>query len=450
SATTASATVPSAPSDLTALATSPTQVTLSWTDNSNNETGFRVSRKTLSEGVWRVIGTLAAGTTTARNSGLTPDTTYVYRIVSYNSSGESIASNEATVKTPITLPAPPSALEAAAVSSTRINLSWNDNSTNESGFKIYRRTGSGGSWASVGTVDANVTNFQNSSLDPSVTYNYRVTAWNVTGESANSNEASATTPATSSEAAPAAPTGLQATASSTSQVSLAWIDTSTNETGFLIQRRSGINDPWLTVATTPANTTTYVNGDLVSNSVYVFRVRALNGSTESTASNEASILVPVNSFTNLTSSQSSSDSVSRSSSKYYKLYVPEGATQLIVQTTGTGDVDLYLRSDTQPTRFTYGCRSIASNSTERCAISAPKSGDWHILVYGYGQGTSNFTITAGFQGGTSVRIRSLTGDPATPVEPPLLPLDPAGAIPLAGGVEAPYDSRPQKSGPVNK
>lgn len=416
SATTVSANVPAAPSELTAVATSSTQVTLTWVDNSNNETGFRVSRKTAAEGVWRVIGTLAAGTRTARNSGLTAGTAYVFRIVSYNSSGESDSSNEATVTTPLAVPAPPSTLEAAAISSSRINLTWVDNSSNEAGFKIYRRTASSSAWSSIGSVEANVNSFQNLGLDPSITYSYRVTAWNSGGESSASNEVSATTPSLNGEAAPTAPSGLQGTAISTSQVSLAWVDTSTNETGFLIQRRAGANDSWTTVGTTPPNTTTFVNSELLSNTTYSFRIRAINGSTESNGSNEVSLILPDNSFTNLSNAQSVSDSVSRSGSKYYKLYVPAGASQLVIQTTGTGDVDLYLRADNQPSRFIYSCRSIASNSTERCAISAPKSGDWHILIYGYGSSANNFSVTASYQGGAPVRFRTqISGGTPPPV-----------------------------------
>lgn len=427
SATTASATVPAAPSALTATASSPTQVTLNWTDNSDNETGFRVSRKMTTETEWRVIGTLSAGVRSARNSGLTAGTTYVYRIVSFNSSGESVPSNEATVTTPYTLPTPPSSLTATAVTSTRVDLNWVDNSTYETGFKIYRRTGSAGTWASIATVDANVTAFQNNGLDPAVTYIYRITAMSGSGESITSNEVSVTTPSASGEAAPNAPSNLQVTAASNTEISLAWVDTSANETGFLIQRRSDTGSTWTTVEKLVAGTTRYVNKEMLSSRLYTYRVRAVNGSTESDASNEASVIVPEFNFTSLNNKETVSDSVSKSSSKYLKIYVPMGATQLVVQTTGGGDVDLYLRSDTQPTRFVYGCRSISNSSNERCSISTPKSGDWHILVFGYGQGTNSFSITASYVGGVPVRFNSLTTDLAdqiaSPVPPTGAPLD---------------------------
>lgn len=69
---------------------------------------------------------------------------------------------------------------------------WNDNSSDESGFKIERKTG-GGSYVQLVYVGSNVTNFQNESLSASTTYTYRVRAVNSYGNSNYSNEASATT-----------------------------------------------------------------------------------------------------------------------------------------------------------------------------------------------------------------------------------------------------------------
>jgi hypothetical protein len=95
----------------------------------------------------------------------------------------------------VQVPAAPSSLTASAVSSSQVNLSWADNASNETGFKIERKTGSGGAWGQVATVGANVTAWSDSGLSASTTYFYRVRANNSAGDSAYSNEASATTPA---------------------------------------------------------------------------------------------------------------------------------------------------------------------------------------------------------------------------------------------------------------
>jgi hypothetical protein len=90
-------------------------------------------------------------------------------------------------------PAAPSNLGAIAVSGSQINLSWQDNSSSETGFVVDRKTGAGGSWSQIGTAAANATTYNNSGLAGSTTYYYRVYAESGAGSSAYSNEASATT-----------------------------------------------------------------------------------------------------------------------------------------------------------------------------------------------------------------------------------------------------------------
>ncbi|HQR38064.1 MAG TPA: M36 family metallopeptidase [Blastocatellia bacterium] len=94
-----------------------------------------------------------------------------------------------------TAPAAPSGLTATATSSSQINLAWTDNANNETGFKIERKTGSGGTYAQIATVGAGVTTYSNTGLTASTAYYYRVRATNATGDSAYSNEANATTQA---------------------------------------------------------------------------------------------------------------------------------------------------------------------------------------------------------------------------------------------------------------
>jgi len=406
SATTSGTVPPSAPSNLSASGVTPTQVDLSWTDNSGDETGFRISRKVGAAGAWAVVGTAAAGATSIRNTGLTPATLYFYRVTAFNNAGESAASNEAQVITPDVSPAAPSGLTVVAASSRQANLAWRDNSGNETAFRIERRTGVAGSWEEIARVGANVALFQNSGLAPRTTYAYRVAALNEFAISAPSNEAEVTTPAETPEATPTAPGGLQGTATSTTQVYLAWVDTSSNETGFRVERRAGSTGGWSAIFTTPTGVTNYANSDLVGGATYTYRIRAVNGLLESAPTPEVTVTVPLNSFTTLTRGQAVSGRVARGENLYYKLYVPPGATQLVFQTSGTGDIDLYVRQDSQPGRSVYGCRSVASNSTERCTISAPTAGDWHVLVYGFGSTTNMFTLTPNYQVGTTARVQS--------------------------------------------
>jgi hypothetical protein len=69
-------------------------------------------------------------------------------------------------------------LIATVVSASRIDLSWTDNSGNEDGFRIESKAGSGGTYASLGTVPAGTTAYSNTGLAPDTTYYYRVCAYN--------------------------------------------------------------------------------------------------------------------------------------------------------------------------------------------------------------------------------------------------------------------------------
>lgn len=91
------------------------------------------------------------------------------------------------------VPIAPTSLSGTAVSTSQINLSWTDNSTNETGFKIERRTGTS-NYALVGTVNADVLTFSNLELTAATNYIYRVYSYNAAGNSPTySNEFSVTT-----------------------------------------------------------------------------------------------------------------------------------------------------------------------------------------------------------------------------------------------------------------
>ncbi|HWQ33109.1 MAG TPA: fibronectin type III domain-containing protein, partial [Blastocatellia bacterium] len=101
SATTqAASSPPAAPTSLTATAASKSQINLAWTDNSNNEDGFKIERCQGSGCTnFAQIATVPAGTTSFSNTGLSSGTVYTYRVRAYNSSGDSAYSNTASART---------------------------------------------------------------------------------------------------------------------------------------------------------------------------------------------------------------------------------------------------------------------------------------------------------------------------------------------------------------
>jgi len=98
--TQAAPTLPAAPTNLVAIVISKSQINLSWTDNANNETGFRILRcKGSTCTNFALIATLGANVTSYTNTGLTANTTYRYHVYAYNGSGNSGNSNIVTATT---------------------------------------------------------------------------------------------------------------------------------------------------------------------------------------------------------------------------------------------------------------------------------------------------------------------------------------------------------------
>jgi acid phosphatase type 7 len=188
--------VPAAPSNLAATVVSSSQINLTWTDNANNENGFKVEQST--DGTTFVqVAMLGSNAVTYSATALSASTTYLYRVVSFNDTGNSQFSNTASATTqaaPPALPAAPSGLSATPVSRTQLNLSWTDNSGNESGFRIERcRNQTCTNFVQIAQVGANVNTFADTALTKNTLYNYRVRAFNAGGNSAYSNVATAKT-----------------------------------------------------------------------------------------------------------------------------------------------------------------------------------------------------------------------------------------------------------------
>jgi Fibronectin type III domain len=93
-----------------------------------------------------------------------------------------------------TVPAAPSGLTAKATSWYSMSLTWQDNSSDETGFVLERKTGADGSFAPISFAPPDATSVVDPSCDSSTTYTYRIRARNAAGFSAYSADSIATTP----------------------------------------------------------------------------------------------------------------------------------------------------------------------------------------------------------------------------------------------------------------
>jgi hypothetical protein len=168
--------VPTAPIDLDVNETTTTTVKLTWTDTSDNESGFVIYQD------GKAVKCVSADATSQVIDGLEEGHTYTFTVRARNDAGYSDPSNEVTATTSVSTVAPhsPTGLEAIAKNKTCVKLKWVDNSNNESGFKIYK------DGELVKTVPANSTCTTVSGLTKNTEYKFEIVATNSVGDSATS------------------------------------------------------------------------------------------------------------------------------------------------------------------------------------------------------------------------------------------------------------------------
>jgi hypothetical protein len=178
--------VPIAPTNLTGIVISTSQVNLSWTDNSTNEVGFKIERKIVG-GTYALLIQTGTNVTNFSDQNIQPNTSYSYRVYAYNSSGESLTyTNEITVFTAVV----PVITTTNISSITSLSATSGGNITNDNGSTITSR---GICWStspnptillSTKTVDGSgLGNFVSNlmTLNASTTYYVRAYATNSNG-----------------------------------------------------------------------------------------------------------------------------------------------------------------------------------------------------------------------------------------------------------------------------
>ncbi|MEY4747927.1 MAG: hypothetical protein RIQ60_141 [Pseudomonadota bacterium] len=270
-------TPPAAPTGLALRSATAATVTLAWTDTSSNETGFRVYA-TNPAGTRVLAATVGANTSSAVVSGLAPATAYTFQVEAFNTAGSSaLASLSAST---LALPTAPGAVSASLSTTTTrgINLSWIDNSSDETSFQILRATAVGGPYTQVASVAAAAGTGIRNAIDTNgppaagTTYFYQVVAVRGTDSSAPATSSGLTTPSAPTSAGSVTPVAVSAT-----QVNISWTDRSANETGFQVWRRTGTTGTFAAVsAVLPANTTSWSDTSAVGGTQYFYRVDTSN------------------------------------------------------------------------------------------------------------------------------------------------------------------------------
>lgn len=262
-----------APTTLTAKASSTSAIALTWTDNSSDETGFEIWRsKTGAGGTYTLRKTVAANAASSNDSGLTAGTQYCYKVRAIGGAGgtPSDFSGSSCATTPLS---PPTSLVATVTAPGTISLKWQDNSSNETGFEVWRSTtGSSGTYSVRATVSANATGWPDTGLSFTKEYCYRVRA--IGGAAIPASGLSNKSCLTPGQVA--APSSLAAQATSSTTIALTWSDNSSNEAGFEVWRSTtGAAGAFGLLKTAAANATSSSDTGLTPGASYCYQVRAV-------------------------------------------------------------------------------------------------------------------------------------------------------------------------------
>jgi hypothetical protein len=256
------------------------------------------------------------------------------------------------------IPNAPTDLISTGTTNTSIDLSWTDNSTNETGFVICQ------DGKIVKTVAANQTSVTIDGLKEGKEYKFKIKAKNEAGCSSSSNSIKVTTD--NSASAPVAPTNLKVVAKSKTCVRLTWEDNADNENGYKIYQDGDL------IKTVAANTKCKTISGLTSGSSHTFVVEAFNDVGEA-RSNEANVTL------------AAGNSVPVAYGKTYSTYNDTNLTRKLCAYDGDGD------------SLTYDINTTGLSGE----VSVDENGTFTYVPESDFKGTTSFIFTASDENSTS-------------------------------------------------
>jgi hypothetical protein len=191
-------------------------------------TGYEIDRQD-SSGNWQEYDAVQSGTATGyTDSGVQDGVAYTYRVLPYNDSGTSdqTSAPTASATTPLIKP---NNIVAVPLSSTSVEIMWDDASSSEKSF-IVQRLLNGADDGEPASVNAGTTNYIDPNAQPNTTYTYAVSASNDTGVSTATICREVSTPAPATDA----PTNVVATATGPTTIDLSWSESASGVTGYTI------------------------------------------------------------------------------------------------------------------------------------------------------------------------------------------------------------------------
>jgi surface antigen len=276
--------LPAAPTNLQA-GPGDGKVTLTWTASSSSNVYYWIEYRPVGQSWTRLpdpLSTCCSFTMNLLNNG----TAYEFRVRATNVSGDSAPTNVASARPMPPLPAAPTGLTAGP-GDGKLTLNWTASSTSNVYYWIEYRP-SGGTWQRLAYPLSTCCSFTMNLLNNGTTYEVRVRATNITGDSAASNTASARP----MPPFPQAPSSLGASVQGENAVRLTWTASPTKNVYYWIEYRPS-GGAWQRLAYPVPTCCSFTVNYLAPLRTYEFRVRATNVAGDSSPSNTASAYLPV-------------------------------------------------------------------------------------------------------------------------------------------------------------
>ena len=450
-------TTPDAPTAVSGSAASATSVSLSWTAPSSNGgasiTDYTIQYSSNSGSTWSTWSHTASTSTSQTVTGLSQGTSYIFRVAAVNSVGTGSYSSNSSSVTTWGVPGAPTSVSGSSTVNNQVALSWtapaSNGGTSITDYVIQYSSNSGSTWTTFADGTSTSTSATVTGLTSNTSYIFKVAAVNSVGTgSYSSNSSSVLVRPTT----PGAPTGLSATVVSTSQIDLTWSQPSdtggSTITDYTIQYSTD-NTTWTTFSDgTSASLSASVTG-LSSNTLYYFKVAALNAQGTGSYSSSTSKATLPNAPTALSGTTVSNTSISLSwtapsgtaTSDYEIKYssdnitfntVTDGvststsvtltglsANQMYyfkvaaINSAGTGAFSSVAQKQTAPSAPTGLSATVLTSSSVSLSWTAPTGGNQAItdykIEYSSNSGSTWTTFSDGTSTSTSATVSGLTG-----------------------------------------
>ncbi len=247
-----------APSDIMVTVVNDHTVMLTWEDNSDDEDGFKIARKTASRDEWEIFASVGPDTTSYNDASLLYTGLYWYKVAAYK--GDDMSDYSGGIVAPSEFPPPD--LSVRAVHETKIEVYWDDIWDYELEFELYRRDTADFSLLAI--LPGETTSYIDEGREYGLNYIYSLIAFTSVNRSGVDSRRVNTTIN--------APDKVTSTFADSKTARISWSDNCTYETAQILEYDDGTG--YVTLATLDPDVTEYLHPLNVADQPLKYRVLA--------------------------------------------------------------------------------------------------------------------------------------------------------------------------------